>query len=124
VTALDASAVLALIHNEPGADRVAEALDGGVLATVNLAEVVDKLADTNVRPAPRPADSLAHRGIGDPTPPSGASAIVERFCERRPEPGESVETRTQGKQAEPACCPRKTAPTAPRDQPRELADAA
>jgi hypothetical protein len=32
-----ASAVLALIHDEPGADRVAEALVGGVLGTVNLA---------------------------------------------------------------------------------------
>ncbi len=45
---LDASAVLALIHNEPGADRVAEALVGGVLGTVNLAEVVGKLVDASV----------------------------------------------------------------------------
>jgi PIN domain nuclease of toxin-antitoxin system len=48
VTVLDASAVLALIHNEPGADRVAEALAGGVLGTVNLAEVMGKLVDANV----------------------------------------------------------------------------
>jgi ribonuclease VapC len=48
---LDASAVLALIHDEPGASRVVEALVGGVLGTVNLAEVVGKLADANVDPS-------------------------------------------------------------------------
>jgi len=42
---LDASAVLALLHEEPGADVVAAALAGGVLSTVNLAEVVGKLVD-------------------------------------------------------------------------------
>ncbi|MDQ6729031.1 MAG: type II toxin-antitoxin system VapC family toxin [Actinomycetota bacterium] len=51
MTVLDASAVLALIHNEPGADRVAEALVSGVLGTVNLAEVVGKLVDANVDPS-------------------------------------------------------------------------
>jgi ribonuclease VapC len=51
VTVLDASAVLALIHNEPGAGRVAETLAGAVLGTVNLAEVVGKLIDANVDPS-------------------------------------------------------------------------
>jgi ribonuclease VapC len=51
VTVLDASAVLALIHNEPGADQVAEALAGAVLGTVNLAEVVGKLVDANIDPS-------------------------------------------------------------------------
>jgi ribonuclease VapC len=51
MTVLDASAVLALIHDEPGAERVAEALAGGVLGTVNLAEVVGKLVDANVDPS-------------------------------------------------------------------------
>jgi ribonuclease VapC len=50
VTVLDASAILALIHNEPGADEVAEALPGAVLGTVNLAEVVGKLVDANLDP--------------------------------------------------------------------------
>lgn len=45
MTVLDASAVLALIHDEPGADRVASALAGATLCTVNLAEVVGKLVD-------------------------------------------------------------------------------
>ena len=43
---LDASALLALLNREPGAQRVAEALQSGVaMSTVNLAEVVGKLAD-------------------------------------------------------------------------------
>lgn len=45
---LDASAVLALIHDEPGADVVAAALPGAWLGTVNLAEVVGKLVDVGV----------------------------------------------------------------------------
>ncbi|HEY3948755.1 type II toxin-antitoxin system VapC family toxin [Phenylobacterium sp.] len=42
---LDASAVLALILEEPGAAGVAAQLDGGRLSTVNLAEVAQRLAD-------------------------------------------------------------------------------
>jgi ribonuclease VapC len=48
VTVLDASAILALVHNEPGADQVAEALPGSMLSTVNLAEVVGKLVDAAI----------------------------------------------------------------------------
>ena len=40
---LDASAILALIAQEPGSDRVAGALDDALLSTVNLAELVGKL---------------------------------------------------------------------------------
>lgn len=47
MTVLDASAVLALIHDEPGADEVAEALHGSLLCTVNLAEVVGRLVDAD-----------------------------------------------------------------------------
>lgn len=45
---LDASAVLALLQDEPGAQVVEEALAGSVLCTVNLAEVVGKLVDARV----------------------------------------------------------------------------
>jgi ribonuclease VapC len=48
VTVLDASAILALIHQEPGADEVAEALPGSWLGTANLAEVVGKLVDVDL----------------------------------------------------------------------------
>jgi PIN domain nuclease of toxin-antitoxin system len=43
---LDASAVLALLNNEPGADTVADALkEGAMISTVNVAEVIGKLME-------------------------------------------------------------------------------
>jgi PIN domain nuclease of toxin-antitoxin system len=45
VFVLDASAILALLQDEPGADRVARVLDGAVASAVNLSEVACKLAD-------------------------------------------------------------------------------
>ncbi|MGL5857184.1 MAG: type II toxin-antitoxin system VapC family toxin [Angustibacter sp.] len=48
MTVLDASALLALIHGEPGHQIVAEAIDGAVIGAVNLAEVVGKLVDSGV----------------------------------------------------------------------------
>jgi ribonuclease VapC len=49
---LDASALLALLKGEPGAERVAEALEqGAYLSVVNLAEVLSKLADWGEDPA-------------------------------------------------------------------------
>ncbi len=42
---LDSSAVLALLLDEPGADRVKAALPGALLSTVNFAEVVSKLCE-------------------------------------------------------------------------------
>lgn len=48
MTVLDASALLALIHDEDGADQVAGAMSGATLGTVNLAEVIGKLVDAGV----------------------------------------------------------------------------
>jgi ribonuclease VapC len=48
VTVLDASAVLALVHGEPGADLVAAELGSATLGTANLAEVIGKLVDVGV----------------------------------------------------------------------------
>ncbi len=48
MTVLDASAVLALIHNEAGADVVAAEISGAVLGAANLAEVVGKPVDANI----------------------------------------------------------------------------
>jgi ribonuclease VapC len=45
---LDASAVLALIHDEPGSDLVAERNDVSLLGAANLAEVVGKLVDAEL----------------------------------------------------------------------------
>jgi PIN domain nuclease of toxin-antitoxin system len=48
MTVLDASAVLALIHDEPGAEVVAAALGSASLGAANLAEVIGKLIDAEV----------------------------------------------------------------------------
>lgn len=48
MTVLDASAVLALIHDEAGSAVVAEHIAGAVLGTANLAEVVGKLVDADI----------------------------------------------------------------------------
>ena len=42
---LDASALLAMLNSEPGSERVAAALADSVMSSVNLSEVVAKLAD-------------------------------------------------------------------------------
>jgi PIN domain nuclease of toxin-antitoxin system len=44
-TVIDASALLAMLQDEPGSDRVVEALPDAVISTVNIAEVVAKLCD-------------------------------------------------------------------------------
>lgn len=48
MTVLDASAVLALIHNEPGQELVAETMPGAIVGAANLAEVVGKLVDAEI----------------------------------------------------------------------------
>ncbi len=48
---LDASALLALLNAEPGADTVAAALPEAVIGAVNYAEVVSKLAEAGLSEA-------------------------------------------------------------------------
>jgi PIN domain nuclease of toxin-antitoxin system len=47
---LDASALLALLHNEPGAERVEELLPHSMISAVNLCETVGKLIDEGMEP--------------------------------------------------------------------------
>ena len=42
---LDASAVLAFLNDEPGADTVADAIPGALISAANLAEVLGKVGD-------------------------------------------------------------------------------
>ena len=48
MTVLDASAVLALVHDEAGAEQVAAALPSARLGTANLAEVIGRLGDVGI----------------------------------------------------------------------------
>ena len=58
---LDASALLALLNAEPGAERVAACVPGAVVSAVNLAEVVGKLVETGM---PVEDIRLALAGLG------------------------------------------------------------
>lgn len=59
---LDASAVLAYLHGEPGHERVSAALDDGVISAVNWAEVLQKI-DAGGGNADRLGDGLLALGL-------------------------------------------------------------
>jgi ribonuclease VapC len=60
---LDASALLAYLHDEQGVQRVEESLAGvAVIGTPNLGEVLSKLADEGQDPA-RVVERLERRGL-------------------------------------------------------------
>lgn len=69
MTVLDASAVLALLHDEPGAELVAKELASASLGAVNLAEVIGKLIDAE-------ADTSRVRGLL-----SAAGVVIEPVTE-------------------------------------------
>jgi ribonuclease VapC len=65
VPVLDASALLAYLRGEPGADVVAEAIAGGAtISTVNLAESLSRSTDDGLDPA-QLAEELSSRGLLD-----------------------------------------------------------
>ncbi len=65
VPVLDASALLAHLRDEPGADVVAEAIAGGAaVSTVNIAEALSAEANRGTDPV-RLAEELASRGLLD-----------------------------------------------------------
>jgi PIN domain nuclease of toxin-antitoxin system len=71
--ALDASALLAYLREEPGADVVADVIAGGaVMSTVNLAEVLSRAADRGADPASLAAE-LTDSGLLD------GAIVVEPF---------------------------------------------
>jgi ribonuclease VapC len=94
VIVLDASAILALIHDEPGADLVASKLDGSALSAANLAEVVGKLVDLEIDPTalrpllfsagvaiePLTADDAVLAGALRETPAGRALSLGDRCC--------------------------------------------
>lgn len=45
---LDASAILALLNNEPGSEIVVNVLTQAVISSVNLSEIIAKLADSGM----------------------------------------------------------------------------
>ena len=63
---VDASALLALLNAEPGAEQVAKALGDGVIGAVNLAEVVMGDAESR-REGPRhPLTQISRGALNKP----------------------------------------------------------
>jgi ribonuclease VapC len=74
---LDASAVLVLLLDEPGADTVADVLGAAVLSAVNLAEVLSTLGDRGVD-AVGLADHLTAAGVEvHPVTEQDATVVAE-----------------------------------------------
>ena len=87
MTVLDASAVLALVHDEPGAETVAEALASAHLGAANLAEVIGTLVDADV-------DVSRVRGL---LTAAGVVIEVDLFSARGPLPGDLIEAEARRK---------------------------
>lgn len=101
---LDASAVLALINDEPGVDLVADNIAGSRFSTVNLAEIVGKLVDAGLDAGPAGALLTAAGVLVEPflatdgelagalrsLPAARALSLGDRCCPalalRQPEP--------------------------------------
>ncbi|MDE2563015.1 MAG: type II toxin-antitoxin system VapC family toxin [Sphingomonadales bacterium] len=91
---LDASALLALLNDEPGAAKVAEVLGGARMSSVNLAEVVSHFVhagmpqsdiDAMLRPLPveivAADEALAHiAGRLRAVTASAGLSLGDRFC--------------------------------------------
>ncbi len=92
--ALDASPLLALLLGEPGAETVKASLDGALLCTVNLAEIVFHYAklgalrddiETMLRPLPIrvvPVDAALsyEAGMLRPLRLAGGLSLGDRYC--------------------------------------------
>ncbi len=92
---LDASAVLALLQGEPGAERVAEAIvSGASLSVVNLAEVAGKLSEhgmpegdlravvdlLQVTIEPCTTEDAIHAGLLRPSTKGAGLSLGDRVC--------------------------------------------
>jgi ribonuclease VapC len=74
---LDASAVLVLLLDEPGAEVVAKVLSNGVLSAVNLAEVLSKLTDRGADVSRLAEDLVAAGVLVEPMTLADAAHVAE-----------------------------------------------
>ncbi len=74
---LDASAVLILLLDEPGAEVVAEVLSDGVLSAVNLAEVLSTLTDRGADVSRLTEDLVAAGVLVEPMTEADAAQVAE-----------------------------------------------
>ena len=74
---LDASAVLALLLDEPGAEVVAEVLSDSILSAVNLAEVMSKLTDRGADASRLPDHLVAAGVLVEPMTEADAAEVAQ-----------------------------------------------
>jgi ribonuclease VapC len=74
---LDASAVLVLLLDEPGAEVVAEVLSNGALSAVNLAEVLSTLTDRGADVSRLTEDLVAAGVLVEPMTEADAAQVAE-----------------------------------------------
>ena len=91
---LDASAILALLKEEPGADKVASVLDESIVGAVNYAEVVSHYAKVGsprelidemlgalpITIVPVDTELAAQAGMLRPVTISAGLSLGDRFC--------------------------------------------
>jgi ribonuclease VapC len=86
VLVLDASALLAYLRDEPGAEVVTEAIaDGATISTVNLAEALSRSTDNGVNPA-QLARELTDRGLLDGAITTEPFTVADAIEAARPRP--------------------------------------
>jgi PIN domain nuclease of toxin-antitoxin system len=73
---IDTSALIALVQQERGADRVAANIDGAVVSTVIFAECLSKLAGRGLDPNALTAGFLAAGLRVEPVGPTDVPAVV------------------------------------------------
>ena len=83
MTVLDASAVLALVHDEPGAVVVAQALASARLGAANLAEVIGKMSTRRSTSAVFGGFSQPPAWSSNPSPKRTPSSLAR--CDRSTE---------------------------------------
>lgn len=84
-TVVDASALLAFLHKEPGAEKVEAALDGARISAVNWAEVMQKALRQNVDTAGMQAAFIELGVHFEPFTPTQAETAAQLW-----EPGKAL----------------------------------
>jgi ribonuclease VapC len=86
---LDASAILAVVHGEPGADVVLAVIGEGLVSAVNHAEVLTHLVDNGMTPS-EAAYLTARLGYEVAAPDASTAATISAFRERTRRKGVSL----------------------------------
>jgi len=82
-TVLDASALLAFLHEEPGGERVSSVLEGACVSAINWSEVLQKSLQRNVDIEGMQQEFLAVGVVFEPFTPGQAESAARLFARTR-----------------------------------------